>query len=80
METESGHIGVVSFVEWVTPLVKFKLGDDVVHELHESDILHVLKEGVVWKIEAVELTANDKILNITPHQILIKKSFHGGLF
>lgn len=80
METESGHIGTVSFVEWVTPLIKFRIGDAVVHEVNEGDILHILRDGAIWNIEAVELVAGDKIMDITPVQILIKKSLHGGLF
>ena len=80
METESGHIGVVKTVSWDTPVVSIVMGDDTKFDLHENDVAHVMKEGIVWGITAVEITSGDKILNITPYQDLIKKSITGGLF
>lgn len=81
MDENAGHLGVVDRAEWSTPNMKIwiKDGDDPI-EVHEDDVVFVLRESLVQEMKAVDIISSDKIISITPHQFLIEKSLMGGLF
>lgn len=71
---ESGILGEVKRVSTSSPHIKFtyvhEQNDELEHEVHIDDILFVVRGGNLEKIQAIDLIQYDKIISITPHQLI----------
>lgn len=68
---DSGFIGQVTKVSWNSPVISYFIdGVDDEQYAMESDTIFVLRNGVMERIFAIDLIHYDKIISITPKELI----------